>query len=132
MFRVEIYGRVRRTVLVDGRSQREVAREFGISRTTVQKMLRYAVPPGYQRQQAVKRPKLGPWLGTVDAMLEGDKKVPAKQRHTARRIFERLKDEYGFSGGYTIVKDYVRSATLRGREMHSGSRGRAAPDAEPC
>jgi transposase len=49
MFRVEIYGRVRRAVLVEGRSQREVAREFGISRKTIQKMLRYAVPPGYQR-----------------------------------------------------------------------------------
>ena len=54
MFRVEIYGRVRRAVLVEGRSQREVARECGISRKTVQKMLRYAVPPGYQRQQPVK------------------------------------------------------------------------------
>jgi hypothetical protein len=88
MFRVEIYGRVRRAVLVDGRSQREVAREFGISRTTVQKMLRYAVPPGYQRRQAVRRPKLGPWLGTVDAILDTDKKVPVKQRHTAKRIFD--------------------------------------------
>jgi transposase len=67
---VEIYGRVRRAVLVEGRSQREVAREFGISRKTIQKMLRYAVPPGYQRQQPVKRPKLGPWLGLIDAMQE--------------------------------------------------------------
>jgi transposase len=117
MFKVEIYGRVRRAVLVDGRSQREVAREFGISRKTIQKMLRYAVPPGYQRQQAVKRPKLGPWLGTIDAILEGDKKVPVKQRHTAKRIFERLKQEYGFSGGYTIVKDYVHGKKLRRREM---------------
>jgi len=84
---VEIYGRVRRAVLVDGRSQREVAREFGVSRKTVQKMQRYAVPPGYQRQQAVRRPKLEPWLGAIDAILEADKKVPAKQRHTAKRIF---------------------------------------------
>src|ERR1700730_4955437 len=117
MFRVEIYGRVRRAVLVEGRSQREVAREFGISRKTVQKMLRYAVPPGYQRQQPVKRPKLGPWLGVIDAMQEEDQRRPAKQRHTAKRIFERLKEEHGFTGGYTIVKDYVRAARLRGREM---------------
>ena len=117
MFKVETYGRVRRAVLVDGRSQREVAREFGISRKTIQKMLRYAVPPGYERQQVVKRPKLGPWLGTIDAILEDDKKRPAKQRHTAKRIFERLKQEYGFSGGYTIVKDYVHVRKLRGREM---------------
>src|SRR5271166_5094357 len=117
MFRVEIYGRVRRAVLVEGRSQRAVAREFGLARVTVQKMLRYAVPPGYQRQQAVNRPKLGPWVGVIDAILEEDKSTPPKQRHTAKRIFERLKEEHGFTGGYTIVKDYVRSAELHGREM---------------
>src|SRR5271156_1028508 len=117
MFRVEIYGRVRRSVLVEGRSQREVAREFGISRKTIQKMLRYAVPPGYQRLQPVKRPKLGPWLGVIDAILEDDRQRPVKQRHTAKRIFDRLREEHGFGGGYTIVKDYVRASTLRGREM---------------
>jgi transposase len=80
-------------------------------------MLQYAVPPGYQRQQPIKRPKLGPWLGVIDAILEDDKQRPAKQRHTAKRIFERLKDEHQFTGGYTIVKDYVRSAELYSREM---------------
>ena len=55
---MEIYGRVRRAVRVEGRSQRAVAREFGLSRETVRKMLQYAVPPGYQRQQPIKRPKL--------------------------------------------------------------------------
>jgi transposase len=117
MFRVEIYGRVRRAVLVEGRSQRGVAREFGISREMVSKMLRYAVPPGYQRQQPVKRPKLGPWLGVIDAILEEDKKRPARQRHTSKRIFERLREEHGFTGGYTIVKDYVHGQKLRGQEM---------------
>jgi transposase len=117
MYEVEIYGRVRRAVRVEGRSQRAVAREFGLSRETVRKMLRYAVPPGYQRQQPIKRPKLGPWLGIIDAILEDDKQRPVKQRHTAKRIFERLKEEHGFTGGYTIVKDYVRTATLRAQEM---------------
>ena len=90
---------------------------LGLARDTVQKMLRYAVPPGYQRQQAVKRPKLGPWVGVIDAILEEDKSTPPKQRHTAKRIFERLREEHGFTGGYTIVKDYVRAAKLRAREM---------------
>jgi transposase len=80
-------------------------------------MLRYAVPPGYQRQQAVKRPKLGPWVGAIDAILEEDKSTPPKQQHTAKRIFERLRGEHGFTGGYTIVKDYVHTAKLRSREM---------------
>jgi transposase len=53
----------------------------------------------------------------IDAILIDDKQRPAKQRHTAKRIFDRLKEEHQFTGGYTIVKDYVRSATLRGQEM---------------
>jgi transposase len=114
---VEIYGRVRRAVRVEGRSQRAVAKEFGVSRETVRKMLQYAAPPGYQRQQPIKRPKLGPWLGVIDTILNDDKQRPAKQRHTSKRIFERLKEEHGFTGGYTIVKDYVRTAALRGQEM---------------
>jgi transposase len=114
---VEIYGRVRRAVRVEGRSQRAVAREFGLSRETVRKMLQFAVPPGYQRQQPIRRPKLGPWLGVIDAILEDDKQRPAKQRHTAKRIFERLREEHGFTGGYTIVKDYVRSVELHSREV---------------
>ena len=114
---MEIYGRVRRAVRVEGRSQRAVAREFGLSRETVRKMPQFAVPPGYQRQQPIRRPKLGPWLGVIDAILEDDKQRPAKQRHTAKRIFERLREEHGFTGGYTIVKDYVRSVELHSREV---------------
>ena len=114
---MELYGRVRRAVFVEGKSQRAVAREFGFSRETVRKMLKYAVPPGYQRQQAIRRPKLGPWLGVIDAILEDDKQRPARQRHTAKRIFDRLREEHRFTGGYTIVKDYVRGEQLRSREM---------------
>ncbi len=117
MFKVELYGWVGRAVLVEGRSQRAVALEFGVSRDSVRKMLRFSVPPGYQRQQPVKRPRLGPWVGVIDAILEDDRQRPAKQRHTAKRIFDRLREEHGFTGGYTIVKDYVRTAALRGREM---------------
>jgi ribosomal protein S14 len=109
MLQVEKYGRVRRAVRVEGGSQRAVAREFGLSRQGVRKILQYAVPPGYQRQQPIKRPKLGPWLGVIDTILDDDKQRPAKQQHTAKRIFERLKEEHGFTGGYTIVKGYVRS-----------------------
>jgi len=117
MYQVEIYGRIRRAVLVEGRSQRSVAREFGVARETVRKMLGYSIPPGYRRKEPPKRPKLGPWIGVIDAILEEDKNQPVKQRHTAQRIFDRLRAEHGFPGGYTIVKDYVRVASLRRREM---------------
>ena len=114
---MELYARVRRAVHVEGRSQREVAREFGLARKTVRKMLAFSLPPGYQRQKPVRRPKLGPWQAVIDTILEEDKSRPPKQRHTAKRIFERLRDEHGYSGGYTIVKDYVRQARIGSREM---------------
>jgi len=114
---VELYARVRRAVLVDGMSRRAAAREFGLARKTVSKMLEYSAPPGYQRKKPVRRPKLGPWQGAIDAILEDDKQRPRKQRHTAKRIFERLRAEHGYTGGYTIVKDYVRSSKIGGQEM---------------
>jgi transposase len=117
MYSVEIYGRVRRAVLVEGRSQRSVAREFGLARVTVHKMLGYSIPPGYRRKEPAKRPKLGPWVGVIETILEEDQTKPVKQRHTAKRILDRLRAEHAFPGGYTIVKDYVRAARLRRREM---------------
>jgi len=80
-------------------------------------MLQFSVPPGYRRKEAPKKPKLDPFTGVIDAILEDDKLRPKKQRHTAKRIFERLREEHGFTGGYTIVKDYVRVKRLRSREM---------------
>jgi transposase len=117
MYSVELYGRVRRAVIVEGKSRREVAREFGIARKTINKMLAYSIPPGYRRTKAPHKPKLGPWLGVIDAILEQDQTQPKKQRHTARRIFDRLRAEHGYTGGYTIVKDYVRLRRLRHEEM---------------
>jgi transposase len=100
---------------VEGKSERTVAREFGIARETVRKMLRYAVPPGYRREQPVKRPKLGPWVGVIDAILEADQNSPVKQRHTAKRIFDRLRQEYAYPGGYTIVRERKRLQASRNR-----------------
>ena len=53
----------------------------------------------------------------MDRILEEDLRVPKKQRHTAKHIFERLRDEYGFDGQYTIVKDYVREHRRQTEEM---------------
>jgi hypothetical protein len=49
------------------------------------------------------RPKLDPYVGIIDQILEDDTKRLKKQRHTTKRIFERLRDEYGFAGGITIL-----------------------------
>src|SRR3546814_18380372 len=80
-------------------------------------MLRYSAPPGYRRSAPVRRPKLDAFMGVIDRILAEDGSAPRKQRHTAKRIFERLRDEHGFEGGYTIVKDYVRERGLRSREV---------------
>ena len=106
MYSAELYMRVRRACMVDGMSVREASRVFGLHRDTVRKMLKYAVPPGYRRSKPPRRPKIGPYTGVIDRILQDDLSAPKKQRHTDRRIFERLRDEHGFTGGYTIVKDY--------------------------
>ena len=113
---MEVYAAVRRFVFVEGKSRREAARVFGLSRETVSKMCRFSLPPGYVRQRPAEKPKLGPLIPVIDAILEVDRTAPVKQRHTAKRIFERLRDEHGFAGGYTVVKDYVRIERARGRE----------------
>ena len=98
-------------------SERAAARHFGLSRESVKKMLSFSVPPGYRRSAPVKRPKLDGFTEIIDQWLRDDLGQRAKQRHTAKRVFERLRDEHGFAGGYTIVKDYIREHRRRGREM---------------
>ena len=114
---VELYARVRHACHVEGLSQREAARRFGIDPKTVAKMLRHAVPPGYRRTKPPARPKLDAFTAIIDQILTSDRSAPPKQRHTAKRIHDRLRAEYGFVGGYTTVKDYVREQRARTREV---------------
>ncbi len=117
MKNVELYGRVRYAVQREGLSRREAGRRFGLDPRTVAKMLAFSVPPGYRRSRPAVRPKLDRFVGIIDQILEDDKARPAKQRHTSKRIFERLRDEHGYAGGLTIVKDYVLARRQRQREM---------------
>ena len=117
MYSVELYGRVRRACHVDGMSERAAGRFFGIDRKTVSKILKHSVPPGYRREGPPVRPKLDPFIGIIDQILKEDRARIKKQRHTAKRIYERLRDEHGFTGGITIVTDYVRERKRRTREV---------------
>ena len=72
VYKVEVYARVRRAVQVDGMSIRQAAREFGLSRKSIRKMLQFSLPPGYERKKPILRPKLGPWLGIIDQILVDD------------------------------------------------------------
>ena len=115
---MELYARVRWACMVEGMSTREAARVYGLHRDTVRKMLKHSVPPGYRRKRPPRRSKLDPYRGVIDRDLEQDRGLPKKQRHTAKRIYERLRTEYGFGGKYTIVKDYLREHRRRTREMY--------------
>ena len=114
---VELYRQVRHSVRIEGVSRRETGRRFGLDPRTVAKMLAFSVPPGYRRSRPPARPKLDPFVSILDQILEDDKGRPAKQRHTSKRIFERLRGEHGYAGGLTIVKDYVLGQRQRQREM---------------
>ena len=95
---------IRRLVLVEGASKRSVCRQYGIAHKTLQKILAWSEPPGYRLSSPRPKTKLGPYLGTIEQILAQDREAPAKQRHTAKRIFERLRDEHGYSGGLTQVR----------------------------
>jgi transposase len=114
---MENWAEIRRRVLVDGQSKRSVCREFDIHWDTLQKILDHAEPPGYRLAVPRPRSKIDPYLGVIHQILEADKKAPKKQRHTARRIFERLRDEHGYQGGLTIVKAAVAARRLRSAEV---------------
>ena len=116
MYGLDNYAAVRRFVFIEGHSEREAARVFGLSRKTISKMCKFSAPPGYVRSKPIERPTLGPFIPVIDAILAADKLAPTKQRHTAKRIFERLKAEHGYGGGYTTVKSYVHEQKLSSRE----------------
>src|SRR5947208_15968690 len=114
---MENWAEIRRRVLVDDQSKRSVCREFDIHWDTLQKILDHPEPPGYRRTAPRPHPKLDPFLPVIHQILEDDRKAPRKQRHTARRIFERLRDEHGYQGGLTIVKQAVAARRLRSAEV---------------
>jgi transposase len=113
---MEQWNEIRQRVLVDGESQRSVQRQTGMHWKTLKKILQHGEPPGYRREAPRARPKLGPFVGTIRQILEDDKAAPAKQRHTAKRIFQRIKAA-GYSGGYTQVKEVVAELRQHSQEV---------------
>ena len=98
-------------------SERAASRYFGISRDSVKKIMSFSVPPGYRRTAPIRRPKLDGFTEIIDGWLLEDQGRNRKQRHTAKKVLERLRDKHSFTGGYTIIKDYMREHERRGREM---------------
>jgi len=106
---MEFWTEVRRRVLTGQLSKRAACRQYDLSWHTLAKILTHDQPPGYRRKGPRRKPKLEPFLPIIHEILQQDGQAPRKQRHTAWRIFERLRAEHGFTGGYTIVKDAVRA-----------------------
>ena len=114
---MEKWAEIRRRVLVDGLGKRAACRQYDIHWDTLRKILGYPEPPGYRRTAPRPRPKLDPFLGVIHQILEDDRKAPKKQRHTAVRIYRRLRDEHGYQGGLSIVKEAVAAWRARSAEV---------------
>lgn len=99
--------KVRLEVLRGEKKKREVLRSEGIGWDTLRKILAHPEPPGYRLKKPRPKPKIGPYLERIAQIIEEDKALPKKQRHTAKRIYDRLR-EMGYGGGYTQVKEVMR------------------------
>lgn len=114
---MEQWARVRRRVLVDKQSKRSVMSEEGLHWETLQRMLAHPEPPGYRRSVRPER-KIDPHREWIRGVLDADRKLVRKQRHTAKRLFERLRDERSYKGGYTAVKELVAELKATKREVY--------------
>jgi len=115
MLTVDHYARIRRAKR-DGMSVRAIARTFHHSRRKIREALKNPQPRPYTRQKDPYAPKLGPLKAVIDQILADDDHAPRKQRHTAMRIYRRLRDEHGYQGGYDQVRRYVGKQRKRQRE----------------
>ena len=104
---MEWWTKVRLEVLRGKGKKREVLRSEGIGWETLKKILSHLEPPGYRLKEPRPKPKIGPCLERIAQIIEEDKALPKKQRHTAKRIYERIR-EMGYGGKYTPVREAVR------------------------
>ena len=113
---MEIWVEVRRRVLTGELSKRAACREYKIHWQTLKKILSHSEPPGYQKTKP-RASMVDAFVPIIEEILKSDGQVHRKQRHTARRIFERLRDEHGYDGGETVVKVAVRAWKQHHREV---------------
>ncbi|HEX6025123.1 MAG TPA: IS21 family transposase [Solirubrobacter sp.] len=106
--RVELFEQIRRDWEFEGLSIHALARRHGVHRRTVRQALESPLPPARKRPEGRPAPKLGAWRDLIDSWLEADREAPRKQRHTAKRVHERLRDEHGVEVSERQVRRYVR------------------------
>jgi transposase len=115
---MEMWRDIRRRILAEGKGKRQICREYGIHFRTLQKILENSEPPGYRQSKPREKRKIGSYIPFIEEALTEDRKAPRKQRHTAKRIFDRLMSECGYDGGYTAVKEVVRAFKQRTQEVY--------------
>src|SRR5437763_6941004 len=106
---MELWSEIRRRVVTGEISLRQACSEYGLNFRTIRKIVRYPEPPPFGAPQPRPKPILGPFLPILQQFIDDDRHAPPKQRHTARRIYERLRDEHGYSGCSSIVRAAVRA-----------------------
>ena len=109
---------IRKKHLVDGWSIRKISRQVGISRQVVRKSIESSDPPRYNLTKPRPCPAMDPFRGLILHWLEEDQKAPPKQRHTARRIYDRLVQEHTFTGVESTVRRYVAQLKAHGQEVY--------------
>jgi len=116
MITVEDKEQIRRAYYIEHKSIRQIHRETGCHRRTIRNALSDVLVPQYSLKESRPEPVLSPVKGIIDQWLKEDEKQPLKQRHTAKRIYERLKAEYGFLGAEPTIRKYIGQVP---RELHS-------------
>jgi len=106
--RVELFEAIRRDRDREGLSLHALARRHGVHRRTVRQALGSAVPPERKRPVGRPAPKLGEYRELIDGWLIADRDAPRKQRHTAHRVWQRLRAEHGVEVSERQVRRYVR------------------------
>ena len=112
MLKVDQYELIRIAHRRYGKNISELSRMTGHSRNTIKKAIR-GETWGYKERTQQPFPVLAPYIPRIDKWLEADKKQEKKQRHTARRIYNRLVSECGFKGGESTVRRYVRFSKIK-------------------
>lgn len=109
---------IRKLYYLEGLSIREISRTTGHHRDTIAKYLDSdeTEPPRYKLTKTKDHPVLGPYIPVIEEILKTDVNRHRKQRHTGRRIYERLQGEYGYAGGYSTVTDYLRKIKPKRKE----------------
>ncbi len=109
---------IRKKYYVEGWSIRKISRQLGYARQTIRKTLASSKIPEYQLETERSCPVMDPYRGIIITWLEADETAPKKQRHTAKRIYDRLVAEYGFTGSDSTVRKFVRKLRPKYREVH--------------